>query len=70
MKSWPRNNGEAVDDLDEVLKHLLTWPDIKHLFKLCGTSVGVLGTPATSAVSARPPGWGADCLTRYSISMC
>uniref|UniRef100_A0A2K6UDD8 E3 ubiquitin-protein ligase RNF213 n=1 Tax=Saimiri boliviensis boliviensis TaxID=39432 RepID=A0A2K6UDD8_SAIBB len=34
-KSWPRHNGEAVDDLDEVFKHLLTWADVKHLFKLC-----------------------------------
>ncbi|KAM8784464.1 LOW QUALITY PROTEIN: E3 ubiquitin-protein ligase RNF213 [Rhynchonycteris naso] len=33
-KSWPRNCGEAVDDLEEVLKHLLMGPDIKHLFKL------------------------------------
>ncbi|XP_058417797.1 E3 ubiquitin-protein ligase RNF213 isoform X3 [Diceros bicornis minor] len=41
-KSWPRNNGEAVDDLDEVLKHLLTWPDVKHLFKLYGTDEKVL----------------------------
>uniref|UniRef100_A0A8D2H250 Ring finger protein 213 n=1 Tax=Urocitellus parryii TaxID=9999 RepID=A0A8D2H250_UROPR len=35
-KSWPRNNGEAVDDLDEILKHLLTGPDVKQLFKLYG----------------------------------
>ncbi|XP_011226480.2 E3 ubiquitin-protein ligase RNF213 isoform X2 [Ailuropoda melanoleuca] len=42
MKSWPRSNGEAVDDLDEVLMHLLTWPDIKHLFKLCGTNEKIL----------------------------
>ncbi|XP_034881723.1 E3 ubiquitin-protein ligase RNF213 isoform X2 [Mirounga leonina] len=43
-KSWPRNNGEAVDDLDEVLKHLLTWPDIKHLFRLCGTDEKILAS--------------------------
>uniref|UniRef100_A0A8C4L8F9 E3 ubiquitin-protein ligase RNF213 n=1 Tax=Equus asinus asinus TaxID=83772 RepID=A0A8C4L8F9_EQUAS len=41
-KSWPRNNGEAVDDLDEVLKHLLTWPDIRQLFKLYGTDEKIL----------------------------
>ncbi|XP_023378779.1 E3 ubiquitin-protein ligase RNF213 [Pteropus vampyrus] len=41
-KSWPRRNGEAVDDLVEVLKHLLTWPDIKHLFKLYGTDEKIL----------------------------
>jgi len=43
-KSWPRNNGEAVDDLDEVLKHLLTWLDVKHLFKLCGTDETILAS--------------------------
>ncbi|PNJ88407.1 RNF213 isoform 3, partial [Pongo abelii] len=36
-KSWPRNNGEAVDDFDDILKHLLTLADVKHLFRLCGT---------------------------------
>ncbi|XP_066090745.1 E3 ubiquitin-protein ligase RNF213 [Saccopteryx bilineata] len=41
-KSWPRNCGEAVDDLEEVLKHLLTGPDIKHLFKLYGTDEKIL----------------------------
>ncbi|KAG3268325.1 hypothetical protein H1C71_021321 [Ictidomys tridecemlineatus] len=41
-KSWPRNNGEAVDDLDEILKHLLTGPDVKQLFKLYGTDEKLL----------------------------
>ncbi|XP_045425587.1 E3 ubiquitin-protein ligase RNF213 isoform X3 [Lemur catta] len=41
-KSWPRSRGKAVDDLDEVFKHLLTWPDVKHLFKLCGTDQKIL----------------------------
>uniref|UniRef100_A0A2K5Z6W0 E3 ubiquitin-protein ligase RNF213 n=1 Tax=Mandrillus leucophaeus TaxID=9568 RepID=A0A2K5Z6W0_MANLE len=41
-KSWPRNNGEAVDNLDDILKHLLTWADVKHLFKLCGTNEEIL----------------------------
>uniref|UniRef100_A0A2K6FX44 E3 ubiquitin-protein ligase RNF213 n=1 Tax=Propithecus coquereli TaxID=379532 RepID=A0A2K6FX44_PROCO len=41
-KSWPRNRGKAVEDLDEILKHLLTWPDVKHLFKLCGTEKKIL----------------------------
>ncbi|XP_054313830.2 E3 ubiquitin-protein ligase RNF213 isoform X3 [Pongo pygmaeus] len=36
-KSWPRNNGEAVDNFDDILKHLLTLADVKHLFRLCGT---------------------------------
>ncbi|XP_075850113.1 E3 ubiquitin-protein ligase RNF213 isoform X2 [Microcebus murinus] len=41
-KSWPRDRGEAVDDLDEIFKHLLTWPDVKHLFRLCGTDEKIL----------------------------
>ncbi|XP_037593188.1 E3 ubiquitin-protein ligase RNF213 [Cebus imitator] len=41
-KSWPRHHGEAVDDLDEVFKHLLTWADVKHLFKLCGTDEKII----------------------------
>ncbi|KAM5272726.1 E3 ubiquitin-protein ligase RNF213 [Ctenodactylus gundi] len=36
-KSWPRRNGQAVDDPDEIFKHLITWPDVKQLFKLYGT---------------------------------
>ncbi|XP_039082113.1 E3 ubiquitin-protein ligase RNF213 isoform X2 [Hyaena hyaena] len=41
-KSWPRSKGQAVDDLDDVLKHLLTWPDVKHLFKLYETDEKLL----------------------------
>lgn len=41
-KSWPISRGEFVEDLDGVLKHLLTWPDIKHLFKLYGTNEKIL----------------------------
>uniref|UniRef100_A0A8C9DCK3 E3 ubiquitin-protein ligase RNF213 n=1 Tax=Panthera leo TaxID=9689 RepID=A0A8C9DCK3_PANLE len=41
-KSWPRSNRQAVDDVDGVLMHLLTWPDIKHLFKLYETDEKVL----------------------------
>nr|XP_040127574.1 E3 ubiquitin-protein ligase RNF213-like isoform X3 [Ictidomys tridecemlineatus] len=33
-KSWPRNNREAVEGLDEILEHLLMGPDMKQLFKL------------------------------------
>lgn len=47
-KSWPRSGGEFVDDVGEVLNHLLIWPDIKHLFKLCGMSMRVLGTSILS----------------------
>ncbi|XP_077022284.1 E3 ubiquitin-protein ligase RNF213 isoform X2 [Tamandua tetradactyla] len=41
-KSWPVNHGEFVCDLDEVFKHLLSWPDVKHLFKLCGADEKIL----------------------------
>ncbi|XP_010854827.1 PREDICTED: E3 ubiquitin-protein ligase RNF213 [Bison bison bison] len=41
-KSWPRSGGEFVDNMGEVLNHLLIWPDIKHLFKLCGTNEKIL----------------------------
>lgn len=33
-KSWPSRHGEAVVDFGEILKYLLTGPDVKHLFKL------------------------------------
>uniref|UniRef100_H0WTA1 Ring finger protein 213 n=1 Tax=Otolemur garnettii TaxID=30611 RepID=H0WTA1_OTOGA len=41
-KSWPRKDGKAVDDLDDILKHLLTGPDVKHLFKLYGSDEKIL----------------------------
>uniref|UniRef100_A0A8C6CC37 E3 ubiquitin-protein ligase RNF213 n=1 Tax=Monodon monoceros TaxID=40151 RepID=A0A8C6CC37_MONMO len=41
-KSWPRSRGEFVDDLGEVLNHLLTWPEINHLFKLYGINEKIL----------------------------
>ncbi|XP_062071742.1 E3 ubiquitin-protein ligase RNF213 isoform X3 [Lepus europaeus] len=41
-KSWPRSCGEATDDFDEILEHLLTGPDVKHLFKLYGTDEKIL----------------------------
>ncbi|KAK1330750.1 hypothetical protein QTO34_008688 [Cnephaeus nilssonii] len=41
-KSWPRCRGEAVDDLAEVLRYLLTGPDVTHLFKLYGTDEKIL----------------------------
>ncbi|XP_032177877.1 E3 ubiquitin-protein ligase RNF213 isoform X3 [Mustela erminea] len=41
-KSWPRRDGDAADDLDAVLKHLLVCGDMRHLFKLCGTDEKIL----------------------------
>ncbi|XP_052615833.1 E3 ubiquitin-protein ligase RNF213 isoform X2 [Peromyscus californicus insignis] len=41
-KSWPVHNGEAVFDVDEIFKYLLTWPDVRHLFELCGTNEKIL----------------------------
>ncbi|XP_073901038.1 E3 ubiquitin-protein ligase RNF213 isoform X4 [Castor canadensis] len=41
-KSWPQNNGKAVEDPDEIFKHLLKWPDVKQLFKLHGTNEKLL----------------------------
>uniref|UniRef100_A0A7M4G2W3 RING-type E3 ubiquitin transferase n=1 Tax=Crocodylus porosus TaxID=8502 RepID=A0A7M4G2W3_CROPO len=42
-KSWiPDKNGRPVDDFDEVLLHLLTWPDIKHLFHFNGADGQIL----------------------------
>ncbi|CAO2646302.1 E3 ubiquitin-protein ligase RNF213 [Lemmus lemmus] len=41
-KSWPKHNGEAVSDRDEILKYLLTWPDVRQLFKLCGSNENIL----------------------------
>lgn len=36
-KSWPSNEaGEPLSDFEDVLNHLLTWPDIKHLFTFNG----------------------------------
>ncbi|XP_075418440.1 E3 ubiquitin-protein ligase RNF213-like [Tenrec ecaudatus] len=37
VKSWPMNDERAVDDMDEVLKHLLTGPDIKPIFRVLGS---------------------------------
>ncbi|XP_025892633.1 E3 ubiquitin-protein ligase RNF213 [Nothoprocta perdicaria] len=42
-KSWPiKKSGQSEDDFDEVLHHLLTWPDIKHIFSFNGTNTNVL----------------------------
>lgn len=36
VKSWPMENGQLEDDFDEILYHVLTWPDIKHIFSFNG----------------------------------
>lgn len=36
VKSWPMENGQLKDDFDEILHHVLTWPDIKHIFSFNG----------------------------------
>ncbi|CAH6776517.1 Rnf213 [Phodopus roborovskii] len=38
-KSWPVHQGKGVD---EIFKYLLTWPDMKQLFRLCGTNEEIL----------------------------
>ncbi|XP_047563764.1 E3 ubiquitin-protein ligase RNF213 isoform X1 [Lutra lutra] len=43
-KSWPRRDGDAADDLDAVLKHLLVWRDMRHLIQLCGTDEKILAS--------------------------
>lgn len=43
VKSWPIKNGQPEDDFDEVLHHVLTWPDIKHIFSFNGMSVVFIG---------------------------
>ncbi|XP_036924176.1 E3 ubiquitin-protein ligase RNF213 isoform X2 [Sturnira hondurensis] len=41
-KSWPTDARGPVNDPPKVLKHLLTGPDIKHLFRLYGTDEKLL----------------------------
>ncbi|XP_043855804.1 E3 ubiquitin-protein ligase RNF213 isoform X2 [Dromiciops gliroides] len=41
-KSWPEKDEKKVDDLDAVLQHLVTWPDIKHIFSLYGSDEKIL----------------------------
>uniref|UniRef100_A0A8B9Q3T4 RING-type E3 ubiquitin transferase n=1 Tax=Apteryx owenii TaxID=8824 RepID=A0A8B9Q3T4_APTOW len=42
-KSWPsKKSGQSEDDFDEILHHLLTWPDIKHIFSFHGTNTKLL----------------------------
>ncbi|XP_062447391.1 E3 ubiquitin-protein ligase RNF213 isoform X2 [Rhea pennata] len=50
MKSWPsKKSGQHEDDFDEILHHLLTWPDIKHIFSFNGTNTKLLEQLADEA---------------------
>ncbi|KAM6377190.1 E3 ubiquitin-protein ligase RNF213 [Pluvialis apricaria] len=42
VKSWPIKGGQSEDDFDEILHHVLTWPDIKHIFSFNGTNTELL----------------------------
>ncbi|XP_074703437.1 E3 ubiquitin-protein ligase RNF213 isoform X1 [Strix aluco] len=42
VKSWPVKSGQSEDDFDEILHHVLTWPDIKHTFSFNGTNTELL----------------------------
>ncbi|KAM4761922.1 E3 ubiquitin-protein ligase RNF213 isoform 5-T6 [Cyanocitta cristata] len=42
VKSWPIRSGQSEGDFDQVLHHLLTWPDIKHIFSFNGTNRNLL----------------------------
>lgn len=39
VKSWPVGAGQSEGDFDKILHHLLTWPDVKHIFSFNGRSV-------------------------------
>ncbi|KFP92242.1 E3 ubiquitin-protein ligase RNF213, partial [Apaloderma vittatum] len=41
VKSWPQNE-QSEDDFDEILHHVLAWPDIKHIFSFNGTNTKLL----------------------------
>uniref|UniRef100_A0A8C3MIP0 RING-type E3 ubiquitin transferase n=1 Tax=Geospiza parvula TaxID=87175 RepID=A0A8C3MIP0_GEOPR len=42
VKSWPVRAGQSEGDFDTILHHLLTWPDIKHIFSFNGTNRNLL----------------------------
>uniref|UniRef100_A0A8C3EPZ3 RING-type E3 ubiquitin transferase n=1 Tax=Corvus moneduloides TaxID=1196302 RepID=A0A8C3EPZ3_CORMO len=42
VKSWPIRGGQSEGDFDQVLHHLLTWPDVKHIFSFNGTNRNLL----------------------------
>ncbi|KAM4890524.1 E3 ubiquitin-protein ligase RNF213 [Sylvia borin] len=42
VKSWPVRAGQSEGDFDKILHHLLTWPDIKHVFSFNGANGSLL----------------------------
>ncbi|XP_030361798.1 E3 ubiquitin-protein ligase RNF213 isoform X3 [Strigops habroptila] len=42
VKSWPARSKQIKDDFDEILHHVLTWPDIKRVFSFSGTNTKLL----------------------------
>ncbi|KAM7035519.1 E3 ubiquitin-protein ligase RNF213 [Acridotheres tristis] len=42
VKSWPVRAGQSEEDFDKILHHLLTWPDVKHIFSFNGTNRNLL----------------------------
>nr|XP_030143221.3 LOW QUALITY PROTEIN: E3 ubiquitin-protein ligase RNF213 [Taeniopygia guttata] len=42
VKSWPVGAGQSEADFDTILHHLLTWPDIKHIFSFNGANRNLL----------------------------
>uniref|UniRef100_U3KDA3 RING-type E3 ubiquitin transferase n=1 Tax=Ficedula albicollis TaxID=59894 RepID=U3KDA3_FICAL len=42
VKSWPVRAGQSEGDFDKILHHLLTWPDIKHIFTFNGANRNLL----------------------------
>ncbi|XP_050829286.1 E3 ubiquitin-protein ligase RNF213-like isoform X2 [Serinus canaria] len=42
VKSWPVTAGRSEGDFDVILHHLLTWPDIKHIFSFNETNRSLL----------------------------
>ncbi|KAM9281709.1 E3 ubiquitin-protein ligase RNF213 isoform 3-T4 [Morus bassanus] len=42
VKSWPIKSGQSDCDFDDILHHVLTWPDIKHVFSFNGTNTQLL----------------------------
>ncbi|KAM4843304.1 E3 ubiquitin-protein ligase RNF213 [Thomomys bottae] len=41
-ESWPRSEGKPTKHPDEILKHLLTWPDMKQLLEVYGSNKEIL----------------------------